>query len=68
MLIEHAEHTDEPAEMLDLEDADILLTGNIPARINEQRKRLGYKRLVKAASTAPQHASIIFHRLARQYA
>jgi len=67
-LIQQAELAPTPVEALDLEDADLLLSGNMPARINAQRQRLGLDEMDESASNAPKFASLIFHSLARNYA
>lgn len=67
-LVQRAELTAAPADTLDLEHADLLLPGNMPARINAQRRQLGQMEMDEAASNAPKFASLIFHSLARSYA
>ena len=54
--------------MVDLEDGDLLLAGNMPARINAQRQRLGFKPIAEPPDSAPHFASLIFHSLAHKYA
>lgn len=66
-LIHQTECAAAPHETLDLEDADLLLSGNIPVRINAQRRRLGFVPMDQAARNAPQFASLIFHSLTRNY-
>ena len=67
-LIEQARLIAAPDGMLDLEDGDLLLAGNMPARINAQRQRLGFKPIAEPPDSAPQFASLIFHSLAHKYA
>lgn len=67
-LIEKAEQTALQVGLLDLEDPVLLLPGDMPAHINEQRVRLGYQRIAESPENAPQFASLIFHSLARKYA
>jgi len=67
-LIEQAEHVPPPDCWLDLEDGDLMLAGNMPARINRQRQRLGRPVIPEDAGHAPQFASLIFHSLAHTYA
>ncbi len=67
-LIEYSARITPPEDLLDLEDKDLLLTGNMPARISAQRQRLGFKPIADSADNAPQFASLIFHSLANNYA
>ena len=67
-LIERAERCAVPKAMLDLEDADLLLPGNMPERINTQSERLGSERIAESADNGPQVANLIFHSLAHKYA
>lgn len=67
-LIEQAEFIEAPDCVLDLEDRDLLLAGDMPARINTQRRALGYSALEESPSKAPLFASLIFHSLAHNYA
>jgi rhamnulokinase len=57
-----------PEGLLDVDDPDLLLPGDMPARINAQRKRLGYAPLEESAANAPQIALLIFQSLAVRYA
>ncbi len=67
-LVEAAEHTAPPAELLDLSDENLLLPGDMPAFINAQRKRMGAEPLPDGVEAAPLYASLIFHSLAARYA
>lgn len=67
-LIEQAEFIEAPDCVLDLEDRDLLLAGDMPARINTQRRALGFPALEESPSKAPLFASLIFHSLAHKYA
>ncbi len=67
-LIELAEDIPAPAGMLDLDDPDLLLAGDMPARIDAQRYRLGLQPILDSAVNAPQFANLIFHSLASKYA
>lgn len=67
-LIERAQEIPAPADILDLDDPDLLLTGNMPARINGQRRKLGHSAIEELPGNAPQLASLVFHSLAQKYA
>ena len=67
-LIEMAEDIPAPAGMLDMDDPDLLLAGDMPARIDAQRHRLGLQLIKDSTENAPQFASLIFHSLASKYA
>ena len=54
--------------VLDLDDPDLLLPGNMPERINLQLKARGVASLGTGREAAPAYASLIFHSLARRYA
>ena len=66
-LIKQAERFPAPDECLDVDDPQLLLAGDMPARINRQRLRRGLPALKESADEAPQTASLIFHSLARRY-
>ena len=57
-----------PAALLDVDDPELLMPGQMPARINAQRARAGHTPLSEAAEDAPAMASLIFHSLAARYA
>jgi rhamnulokinase len=57
-----------PHALLDVDDPDLLLAGNMPHRINAQRLRNGLPPLDERPQAAPIVASLIFHSLAAQYA
>jgi len=67
-LIAAAEQIPPPQELLDVDDPDLLLAGNMPQRINTQRIRKGVAALDDGPENAPVFASLIFHSLAAQYA
>lgn len=56
-----------PDGLLDIDDPDLLLPGNMPARINAQRVRAGNAPLWPDSRHAPAMASLIFHSLAARY-
>ena len=57
-----------PDDLLDVDDPDLLLPGNMPARINAQLVRTGKAAVIGDSSAAPKMASLIFHSLAGRYA
>ena len=66
-LIKAAEHLPAPASLLNVDDPDLLLPGEMPARINRQLKRRGLPSLAEGAEAAPQMTSLILHSLAARY-
>ncbi len=67
-LVAAAERVASPAGLLEVDDADLLLAGRMPERINAQRRRMGYAALDELPEGAPAVASLIFHSLAARYA
>jgi rhamnulokinase len=67
-LVAAAESITPSQDLLDLEDPDLLLAGQMPRRINAQRMRKGLNPLDERQENAPVLASLIFHSLAAQYA
>jgi rhamnulokinase len=67
-LVAAAEKATKPQGLLDVDDAELLLAGRMPQRINAQRVRKGFDALDENAENAPAFASLIFHSLAAQYA
>ena len=67
-LIVAAETVPCPRGALDVDDDDLLLSGEMLQRINTQRSRKGYAVLNEAPDAAPFFASLIFHSLAARYA
>jgi rhamnulokinase len=59
-----AEKATAPAGLIDVDDPDLLLPGDMPARINAQRQRAG----LAPVTTAPELARLIFESLAARYA
>jgi rhamnulokinase len=57
-----------PAGLLEVDDPELLLPGNMPLRINAQRESMGLKPLDVRPENAPAFASLIFHSLAARYA
>jgi rhamnulokinase len=66
-LIAEARRMPAPDDLLDLDDPALLPPGDMMARINEQRKRLGVRLLPEGCDAAPQYANLIFHSLAARY-
>ena len=57
-----------PRDLLDVDDPDLLLPGEMPARINAQLKRSGHSAIPEGAGMAPEMTSLILHSLAARYA
>ena len=66
-LIAAAEHVPPPAAVLNVDDPDLLLPGEMPSRINRQLKRRGLQPLAQGAEAAPEMTSLILHSLAARY-
>ena len=54
--------------LLDLDDPEFALPGDMPLRINAQRAQKGLSPLPSGCAAAPHYASLIFHSLAERYA
>ena len=67
-LIEAAEKLPAPEALLNVDEPDLLLPGNMPQRINAQRQQAGLEPLDESPSAAPVMANLIFHSLAARYA
>jgi rhamnulokinase len=67
-IVAAAEAAARPDGLLDVDDADLLLAGQMPQRINAQRVRKGFVPLDDSPANAPEFASLIFHSLAARYA
>jgi rhamnulokinase len=67
-LVEASASLPAPDHLLDVDDPELLLPGNMPARINAQFARLGCPALPEEPSQAPGYANLIFHSLAARYA
>jgi rhamnulokinase len=67
-LIAAAETEPTPEDLLDVDDEDLLLPGEMPQRINAQLIRRGFAPLDESAENAPTFANLIFHSLALRYA
>jgi rhamnulokinase len=67
-LIAQADGLAPPDQVFDVDEEDLMLPGNMPARINQQRQRAGLDPLSEAPQNAPAFASLILHSLAARYA
>ena len=67
-LIERAAEIPPPDRVFDVNEPELSLPGDMPARINLQRKRQGLPPLEESPENAPAFASLIFHSLAVRYA
>ncbi|MFT4114690.1 rhamnulokinase [Silvibacterium sp.] len=67
-LCEAACRTEMPDVALDVDDPELHRMGDMPARINAQRKQYGLPALDESPAGAPVMASLIFHSLASRYA
>jgi rhamnulokinase len=67
-LIEAARSVPAKPFVLEVDDPDLLLPGNMPQRINAQLRRRGLPDFSVASNDAPELASFIFHSLAARYA
>jgi rhamnulokinase len=63
-----AERFGAAGELLDVDDADLLLVGEMPRRINAQRARRGLPVLDESPANAPTFIALILHSLAARYA
>jgi rhamnulokinase len=66
-LISAAEHYQAPPALLDVDDPEFLLPGEMPQRINRQLRRRGLEPLEEGAQAAPGMVSLILHSLAARY-
>ena len=67
-LIAEARKLPEPDTPLDLDDAGFVPPGDMPARMNRQRRSRGLPPLPEGCDAAPYYANLIFHSLAHRYA
>jgi rhamnulokinase len=67
-LVEASANLDAPEGLLDVDDYDLLLPGDMPARINAQLKRSGQNAIPEGAGMAPTMTSLVLHSLAARYA
>jgi rhamnulokinase len=67
-LVDASATVDVPQGLLDVDDPDLLLPGDMPERINAQRKRSGQTAIPAGAGMAPSMTGLILHSLAARYA
>lgn len=67
-LLRSCEGVSAPATLLDVDDPDLLLMGEMPQRINRQLVAKGAKPLDESPAGAPEFVSLILHSLASRYA
>ena len=67
-LVSAAEQAASPDGLLDIDDPELLKMGEMPARINAQRRARGLTVLDESSAGAPSMASLIFRSLAARYA
>jgi len=67
-LVQAAEAVGPPPGILDVDDPQLMLVGDMPGRINSQLQELGLSPLDPYPSNAPAFANLIFHSLATRYA
>ena len=63
-LIAQAEGLAPPDQVFDVDEEDLMLPGDVPGRINEQRRRAGLHPITEA----PALTSLILHSIAARYA
>ena len=57
-----------PLSLIDVDDPDLLLPGNMPARINAQLNRMGQAPIPQGPDVAVRMTNLILHSLAARYA
>lgn len=67
-LVETCASLDAPESLIDVDDPDLLLPGDMPARINAQLKRSGQVSIPQGPDMAARMTSLILHSLAARYA
>lgn len=68
-LVEAARDLPAPVHLLEVDDPELLLPGNIPEKINRQFARRALPAPAgDSSSDAPRYANLIFHSLAARYA
>ena len=66
-LIEAAEHVPAPGYVLRVDEPDLLLPGEMPARINRQLQQRGLQIFDPGAAAAPKMVGLIMYSLAARY-
>jgi rhamnulokinase len=67
-LLSACEKLPPPDELVDVDDPQLMLPGNLPCKINLLLAETGHAPLPPNRSGIPQMANVIFHSLARRYA
>jgi rhamnulokinase len=67
-LVAAAESEPTPAALINVDEPELLLPGDMLHRINAQLQRAGHPQLDQSPENAPAFASLIFHSLAARYA
>jgi rhamnulokinase len=67
-LLEASADLGSPDSVFDVDDPDLLLPGDMPARINAQRKRNGLAPIPEGPDNAAHLTNLILHSLAARYA
>jgi rhamnulokinase len=67
-LIDACDSLPAPDRLLEVDDAELMLPGKMPERINSQLRRSGGVPIPEEAAMAPRVANLIFHSLAARYA
>ncbi len=67
-LIAQAEGLAPPDRVFDVDQEELMLPGNVPALINQQRRMAGLEALSEESQNAPAFTSLILHSLAARYA
>ena len=67
-LIEACAQADPPECLIDVDHPDLLLPGDMPARINAQLNRMGRASIPEGPAMAARMANLILHSLAARYA
>jgi len=67
-LLTECEQRPRPQSILPVDAPDLLLPGNMPARINRELESAGYRPIGGAAENAGEMANVIFFSLAARYA
>ncbi len=66
-LIEAAEHLPAPPYVVQVDEPDLLLPGEMPSRINRQLAQRGLQMFDPGAAAAPRMVNLIMHSLAARY-
>ena len=67
-LVEACASLGAPENLIDVDDPDLLLPGDMPARINAQLKRAGQVSIPEGPDMAARMTNLILHSLAARYA